>query len=162
MIEEKEEEKEEEDGYLDVQEYIPFKDSARSRFVSFERIIQRFGFSPVFTRFSPKPAFPRFMKRIIVIPEPRLSTFLLFARGKVPRRLFDILVQFQRFYPTLHTRYLTIFVDNNRGEILHRLPHTRSSISCYEKIFQVIAERFVSTLLPRSPSLTSSTCAHEP
>lgn len=116
----------------------------------------------VFRLFSPKPAFPRFMKRIIVIPEPRLSTFLLFAREKVPRRLFDILVQFQRFYPTLHTRYLTIFIDNNRGEILHRLPHTRSRISCYEKIFQVIAERFVSTLLPRSPSLTSSTCAHEP
>lgn len=58
--------------------------------------------------------------------------------------------------------YLTIFIDNNREEILHRLPHTRSRISCYEKIFQVIAERFVSTLLPCLLSLTSSTCAHEP
>lgn len=108
MIEEKEEEKEEEDGYLDVQEYIPFKDSARSRFVSFERIIQRFGFSPVFTRFSPKPAFPRFMKRIIVIPEPRLSTFLLFARGKVAKKI----IRYTRSISTILSYFTYEIFDN--------------------------------------------------
>lgn len=104
-------------------------------------------FSPAFHRNRP---FHALWKELSLFSKLDFPTFLLFARGKVRRRLFDILVEFliQQFY---FTRVFHNF---------HRF--TKSRISCYEKISQVIVKPFRIDGSSRSSSLTSSTCAHEP